>query len=185
MKILLLLFLSLAGAVQAQSDFHAYLGTTKLVGGQREKLTVVTDNLQFDIRPPKGWSRVVDEPGRKIVFTSESGQSAVTVQFTTKSPGTLPEKEILQAQVLQAHPGGGIYNFAICPTSSQPGVYFDLALVPALHVVQRIRHAFVAQPGGEVEFVLSASADEFEKNCSVIMSMLRGFQAVPLKPKEP
>jgi hypothetical protein len=184
MKLLLLFLLSLAAGARAQSDFHAYAGTEVLIeGGRLEKLTVVSSNLQFNVRPPKDWARLVDEAGRKITFTSPSGKSAVMVQFTTNSPGTLPEKGILQAQVLQEHPGAGVYNSAVCPTSYQPGLYFDLALVPAPHIVQRIRHAYVAEPAGQVEFVLSASDDEFQKNIFLIMSMLRSFRVDPVKPK--
>ncbi len=186
MKLLLLLFLSLAAAARAQSDFHAYPGTEDLIeGGRVEKLTVVSSNLQFNVRLPKGWYRQVDEASRKIIFTSQSGRSAVTVQFTTNSPGTLPAEDILRAKALQAHPGAGILQYSVCPTSQRPGVFFDLVRVPAPQVVQKIRHAFVAQPAGQVEFVLSASDDEFEKNRLVFMAMLRAFRAEPLKPKQP
>ena len=170
----------------AQSDFHAYPGTEDLIeGGRVEKLTVVSSNLQFNVRLPKGWYRQVDEASRKIIFTSQSGRSAVTVQFTTNSPGTLPAEDILRAKALQAHPGAGILQYSVCPTSQRPGVFFDLVRVPAPQVVQKIRHAFVAQPAGQVEFVLSASDDEFEKNRLVFMAMLRAFRAEPLKPKQP
>jgi hypothetical protein len=186
MKPLLLLFLSLAAAARAQSGFHAYPGTEDLIeGGRVDKLTVVCSNLQFNVRPPKGWYRQVDEASRKIIFTSQSGRSAVTVQFTANSPGTLPAEDILRAQVLQAHPGAGILQYSVCPTSYRPGVFFDLARVPAPRVVQKIRHAFVPQPAGQVEFVLSASDDEFEKNRLVIMAMLRAFRMEPPKPKQP
>ena len=91
MKLLVVFLFFLAGAARGQSDFHAYLGTEDLIeGGRVEKLTVTTSNLQFNVRPPKGWYRQVDEPGRKIIFTSLSGQSAITVQFTTNFPGPLP-----------------------------------------------------------------------------------------------
>jgi hypothetical protein len=187
MRLLLLLFLSLAVDARAQSDFHAYLGTENLIeGSQVEKLTVVSGNLQFNILPPgRSWSRQVDEAGRKIIFTSQSGRSAVTVQFTTNSPGTLPEEDILRAQVLRSHPGAGILQRSVCPTSRQPGVFYDLVRVPAPQVMQKIRHAFVSQPAGEVEFVLAASDDEFDKNKLAIMAMLRAFRADPLKPKQP
>ena len=186
MKLLLLIFFSLAAAARAQSDFHAYFGTEDLLeGGRVEKLTVVSSNLQFNIRPPKGWYRQVDESGRKIIFTDQSGKSAMTVQFTTNSPGTLPPRDILRAQALQAQPGAGIVQCAVCPTSQRPGLFFDLVRMPAPQLVQKVRHAFVAQPGGQVEFVLSASNDEFEKNKLVLMAVLRDFRAEPLKPKKP
>jgi hypothetical protein len=184
MKLSLLLFLSLAAAAGAQSDFHAYPGTENLIeGGQVEKLTVVSGNLQFNVRPPSGWYRQIDEANAKIVFTSKSGKSAVIVQFTTNSPGTLPEKDALKAQALQAHPGAAVVQCAVCPTSYRPGMFVDLARLTPPHFVQRIRHAFVADPAGEVEFVLSASDDEFDKNRLVVMSMLRAFRVDPLKPK--
>lgn len=186
MKLLLLLSLSLAAAAQAQSDFHAYSGTEDLIeGGRVDKLTVVCSNLQFNVRPPKGWFRQVDEASRKIIFTSPSGRSAVTIQFTTNSPGTLPAEDVLRAQALQAHPGAGILQSSVCPTGYRPGVFFDLTRVPAPQVVQKIRHAFVAQPLGQVEFVLSSSDDEFRKNSSIVMAMLGAFRVQPLKPKQP
>jgi hypothetical protein len=186
MKLLLLLFLSLAAAARAQSDFHAYPGTENLIeGGPVDKLTVVSGNLQFNVRPPRGWYRRVDEASRKIIFTAQSGRSAVTVQFTANSPGTLPAEDVLRAQALRAHPGAGILQYSVCPTGYRPGVFIDLVRVPAPQVVQKIRHAFVAQPAGQVEFVLSASEDEFRQNCSVIMAMLGAFRVEPLKPKQP
>jgi hypothetical protein len=186
MKPLLLLFLSLATAALAQNDFHAFPGTEDMKeGGRVEKLSVVTSNLQFNIFPPRNWNRQVDEANRKILFTSQSGKSAITIQFTTTSPGTLPEQDVLQAQALQAHPGANFVYSSVCPTSIRPGVYFDLVLVPAPGAVEKIRHAFVAQPAGLTEFVLSASSDEFEKNRLVIMAMLRAFRADPVKSKQP
>lgn len=186
MKLFFLLFLSLAASARAQGDFHVYSGTEDLIeGGRMDKLTVVSGDWQFNVRPPKGWYRQVDENGRKIIFTDQSGKSAVTVQFTTNSPGTLPEKDVLQAQALQAHPGAGIVQYSVCPTSYRPGVFFDLVRVPAPQVVQKIRHAFVPQPDGEVEFVLAASDDEFEHDRLVFMAVLRAFRVDPLRPKQP
>jgi hypothetical protein len=156
-----------------------------LEGGRVEKMTVVSGNLQFNIRPPRGWSRQVNEPGQKIIFTSPSGRSAVTVRFTASSPGALPDEDTLRASVLQAHPGASILQSSVCPTSSQPGLFFDLVSMPAPRVVQKIRHAFVAQPAGQVEFVLSSSDDEFAKNKLIFMGMLRAFRVDPLKLKQP
>jgi hypothetical protein len=182
MKLLILLVFSLAAAARAQSDFHAYPGSENLIeGGRLDKLTVVSSNLQFNVRPPRGWTRVVDEPGRKILFTSPSGKSAVTVQFTTNSPGKLPDEESLRARVGQEHPGTGILQYSVCPTSYGPGVFFDLVSAPRPHIVQKIRHAFVAEPAGEVEFILSASDDEFEKGTLIFMEILRSFRVAPLK----
>ncbi|MGP8198695.1 MAG: hypothetical protein ACLQU4_04240 [Limisphaerales bacterium] len=183
---LLLLLLSLATAAQAQSDFHVYPGTEQMIeGGQVQKLTVVYSNFQFNVRPPGNWSRVVDEAGRKIVFTSLSGRSAVTVQFTTNSPDSLPPQDALREQVLQAHPGTSIVQSSVCPTSYRPGRFFDLMRVPAPGLVQRIRHAFVPQPLGEVEFVLAASDDEFKQGTSLLMGMAGAFRVQPIKPKQP
>src|SRR5271167_4401688 len=97
LKLLLLLGLSLAAAARAQSGFRVYTGTEDLIeGGTVEKLTVVTRNRQFNIRPPKNWSRQVDEAARKIIFIDSSGRTAVTVQFTSNSPGSLPAKDVLR-----------------------------------------------------------------------------------------
>jgi hypothetical protein len=186
MKLFLILFLSLAAAARAQSDFHAYPGSEHLIeGGTVEKLTVVSSHLLFNIRPPRNWYRQVDEAGRKIIFTAPSGKSAVTVQFTAHSPGILPADDVLRAQALQAHPGAGIVQRAVCPTGYRPGVFFYLVRVPAPQVVQKLRHAYVPQPAGEVEFVLTASEDEFQADRQVFMAMLRAFRVDPLKPNQP
>lgn len=186
MKLFLLLFLSLAATAQARGDFRAYPGTENLIeGGRVEKLTVVSSDLQFNVRPPKGWGRQMDMPGRKILFTSPSGRSAITVQFTANSPGTLPPQDTLRQRVLQAHPGAGILQCAVCATGYRPGLLFDLVRMPAPKLVQKMRHAFVPQPAGQVEFVLSASDDEFAKNKLAFMAVLRGFRVEPLNPKKP
>jgi hypothetical protein len=56
--------------------------------------------------------------------------------------------------------------------------------VPAPHVIQRMRHAFVTTPAGDVEFVLTASEDEFDKNRQVLMGVLRAFRVESVKPKD-
>jgi hypothetical protein len=186
MKLLLLLVISLAAAVavEAQTDFHAYTGTEQMLeGGTIEKLTINTGNYLFAIRPPHNWPRVVDEPAHRITFASPSGRSAITVHFTADSPDALPDDDTLRYEVTQAHPGAGIIQMSVCPTSYQPGKFFDLVLVPAPGVVLKIRHAYIPQPVGEVEFVLSGSDDEFESNKVILMAMVRAFRADPAKPK--
>jgi hypothetical protein len=186
LKLLLLFCFSVAVAAPGQSDFHVYAGTENLIeDGPVAKLTVVSGNLQFNLRPPKDWSSRADEAGHKIVFTDESGRSALTVQFTTNSPGTLPSKDVLQAQAQRAHPGFNIVASGVCPTSYQPGLYFDLVRVAGPGLVQRTRHAFVTQPAGQVEFVLVGTDDEFGLGKPAITGMLSAFRAAPLKPKQP
>jgi hypothetical protein len=183
MKKLSLLFLTLAMAAQAQNSFRAYSSTEKLLeGGQVEKMNVAMGDLRFTFRPPKKWGSVVDGADRKIVFTSPSGKSAVTVQFTANSPGALPEQDVLRAQVLQAHPGAEIMRSAVCPTSYKPGMFYDLVLVTDGGAMLKVRHAFVPQPGGGAEFILSASDDEFEKDKYILMAMLRAFRVETAKP---
>jgi hypothetical protein len=186
MKSLLILFLSLPLCALAQTDFYAYPGTENLVeGGWVDKLTVVSGNLQFNIRPPKGWRREVDEIGHKILFTAPSSRSAITVQFTPNAPAALPSRDTLRKQALLDHPGAGLLQSAVCPTGYRPGVLFDLVYMPAPRLIQKVRHAFVPLPSGRAEFVLSASDDEFQKNSIVIMGMLRAFRAAPIQPKHP
>ena len=181
---LLLLLLAPAMVARAQGDFHAYSATEDLIeGGQVEKMNIVLSNLLFTIRPPKNWGRVVDAAGRKIVFTSASGKSAVTVQFTAESPGTLPGDDVLRARVLQAHPAAEIMQKSVCPTSYKPGVLYDLIQMPAEGVILKVRHVFLPQPAGEVEVVLSASDDEFEKDKYIVMAMLRAFKVETVKPQ--
>lgn len=186
LKFSFLLCFALAAATRADSDFHANFGTEILAeGGHLDKITVITGSLQFNFRPPKRWAHALDEAGRKIVFTSPSGQSAVTVLFTSRSPGILPDKDMLQAQALQAHPGATILLSSVCPTSYQPGVLFDMQRVAGPGIMQRIRHAFVAQPAGQVEFDLTASDEEYEKAKLAFTSLLQSFRVTPIKPKQP
>lgn len=184
MKLFSILFLCLTAVAGAQGDFHVYADReTLLEGGVREMLTVFQSNLRYNIRSPKGWYRKADEPNRKILFTSPDGKSAVAVRFTDKSPGVLPEADVLKATALQEHPGARDFYSATFPTSYRPGRFFDLAAVPAPHIVQKIRHAFVPGPAGEVEFVLSSSDDDFQKNSHVLMNMLGAFKVGTLPAK--
>jgi hypothetical protein len=64
-------------------------------------------------------------------------------------------------------------------------LFFDLALARAPDVVQKIRHAFVPEPDGEVEFILSASEQEFSKNARLMMVLLSGFRVDAPDAKEP
>jgi hypothetical protein len=185
MKLSLFLSLSLAVSALARSDFHAYPGTEDLTeGGRVEKLTVVSGNLQFNVRPPRGWRRQVDELGQRITFTSPSGRSALVIQITPDSSPLLPQ-DTLRKQALQAHPGAGFVQSAVCATGYRPGLFFDLVRVPAPRLVQRIRHAFVPLPAGRAELVLSASDDEFQKDTLIFMGMLREFRVAPLKLDRP
>jgi hypothetical protein len=185
MKFALLFSLSLAVAAQAQAGIQVYPGTEDLIeGGRVEKLTVVSSPWQFDLRPPRGWYRQVDEGGQKIIFTAPSSKSAVIVQFTTNSPGALPPQDTLKAGALLAHPGAAIVQYAACPTGYHPGAMIDLVRVAAPKVVQRMRHAYVAVPYGEVEFILNASDDEFDNNRVIFMGMLRDFRVQQLKQKQ-
>ena len=187
MKLLFSLFFAAIAvtAARAEDGFHAYASSTNLIeGGRVDLLVIVTSNQQAYLRSPKGWYHQVDESREKITFQTTSGKSALTVQFTTNSPGALPPEKILKARVLAEHPGSGILQYSICPTSSGPGVFFDLISIPAPRVILKMRHAYVALPGGEAEFVLSANEDEFDKGRIVLMGMLNSFRAAPAKLKE-
>jgi hypothetical protein len=184
MKYFLPLLLSLALGAQAQTDFNAYSGTEEsLEGGWVPKLTIVTRDFQFNISPPRGWACQQDAPSRKLVFTSASGRSAITIQFTARSPRTLPDNDVLREEVLRAHPGSGILQTAMCPTSYQAGVFFDLVLMPSPGNILKVRHAYVPGPAGEVEFILSANADEFDQNRVFLMSMLRSYRVSSIRPR--
>ena len=187
MKLLIFLFLAMMALSRARADdsFHAYASSTNLIeGGRVDLLVIVTSNQQATFRTPKGWYHQIDESRQKITFQSASGKSALTVQFTTNSPGALPPENLLRARVLAEHPGAGILQYSICPTSSGPGVFFDLVSLPAPRVILKMRHAFVALPGGQAEFILSANDDEFNKGRAVFMSMLNSFHVRPVKLKQ-
>jgi hypothetical protein len=64
-------------------------------------------------------------------------------------------------------------------------VFFDLVMQPAPGASMKARHAFVAEPAGLAEFVLSANSDEFDKSLIVFMATARSFRLEPIKPKEP
>jgi hypothetical protein len=187
MKLLFSLCVATAGMLTTTMDaagFHAYAGSTNLIeGGKVETLVLIKGKEQFTLRPPKGWYRQVMESQQRITFQDKSGKSALIVQFTTNSPGTLPDKQVLQSRVLAEHPHSGILQYNFCPTSSGPGVFFDLVCMPVPESVLKIRHAFVALPEGEAEFTLSASDDEFEKGRIVVMGMLSTFRTSQFKPQ--
>ncbi len=176
-----MLFGSLVAA-QAQSDFRAYSSSeVMLEGGRVDKLIAVTGNFQFSFQPPRGWYRQVEDSNRKITFSSASRKSALTVQFTTNSPGTLPETDTLRAQVLREHPGASVIQSTVCPGGDHPGLLFDLVSLPAPRVVEKYRHAFMPEPIGTVEICLSASDDEFDKDKYIFMAAARGLRAQRLK----
>jgi hypothetical protein len=173
---LLVTLLFLAVTARGQ-DFHAYSSTETLVeGGRVDKLVITSGDFKFNVHPPRNWYRQVDAATRKVIFTSPSGKSALTLLVTTNSPGELSDKETLRAEALRAHPGAGVIQTSVCPTTYHPGVLFDLVHLSAPGVVQKIRHAYIPQPSGRVELVLSASADEFEQNKMVFMSVARAFR---------
>jgi hypothetical protein len=177
MKYFLPLFLALALSARAQSDFHAYAGVQdSLEGGRTQKLTVVTSDLQFNIAPPRGWACQTDAAQHKLVFTSASGRSALTVRFTGNWPGALPDNDVLREQVLRDHPGAGVLQCSVCPTSYQPAVFFDLVLMPSPGNILKVRHAYVPDPAGGVEFILSANDDEYNQYRPMLMGMLRNFR---------
>lgn len=177
LKWILLLFLALPIAARAEGDFRVYSGTEVMIeGGKVDKMSVVMNNYQFNIRPPKGWYREVEESSRKIIFKSPSGKSALTVFFTTNSPDQLPDESELRTRVLHDHAGAGVAQYSVCPTAYRPGVLFDLVHIPAPGVVQKIRHAFLPEPAGTTEIVLTASEDEFEKYKQVFMATARAFR---------
>lgn len=183
MKYLATLILSLAVAAQAQSDFRAYAGMEEsLEGGRTQKLTVISSDLQFNIVPPRSWACQTIAAERKLVFTSPSGRSAITVQFTGNSPGELPDNDVLREQALRAHPGAGVLQTSVCPTGYRPAVFFDLVMMPTPGKILKLRHAFISEPAGVAEIVLSANDDEFDQYRPVIMGMLRNFRATRLKP---
>jgi len=184
MKLLLLIFLTGVTAAQASDSFHAYVSSTNLIeGGQVETMILVTPRLQTTLRPPRNWSHQVDELQQRVTFENRSGQSALIVQFTTNSPGALPDKELLKERVLGEHPGSGILQYSVCATSSGPGVFFDLVRMPAPHVMLLMRQAFIALPSGQAEVTLSASDDEFATGRTVMMGLLNSFRDVAVKPK--
>jgi hypothetical protein len=91
----------------------------------------------------------------------------------------------LRAQVQQAHPGAKVELSSVCPSGYKPGMFFDLTLAKEPQLVQKIRHAYLPQPAGEVEFVLSCSADEFQPNLTLIMGMMGAFRVEPVTRPRP
>lgn len=175
-----LIFCCLAAAAHAQVDFHAYLTSDQMLeGGRAETLSVVTSNLLFSLHPPRNWYREVDDLQRKIVFTAASGKSAITVLFTGDSPGSLPDQETLKFQALQAQPGAGFVLFGSIQTTSQPAEFVDMVRMLSPGVIQRFRHAYVADPAGRVEFILAATDDEFPQRKETLSMMLRSLAVKP------
>jgi hypothetical protein len=177
LKWLVLFLFAAVSTVRAQGDFRVVTGTEVLLeGGKVEKMSVVISNYQFNVRPPRGWYRKVEEASREIVFTSPSGKSALTIRFTAFSPDALPEESVLRTRVLQDHAGAGIVQNTVCPTAYRPGMLFDLVRVPAPQVMQKIRHAYLPHPAGTTEMILVSSEDEYDKTKVIFMATARAFR---------
>lgn len=183
--VILLTLLSFAACGQDTNAFHAYAGTDNLIEGGRVQIVIADwGDQRCTIRCPIGFSSHVDDTGRMIKFDANGGAAAINISFTTNSPGELPPPEILKSIALARHPGATYIQSFNFPTSSRPGLYFDLAQAPAANESLRTRHGFIPTRKGIVEFAFSASNPDFEHLRVGCMQSLGTFAIEPIKPKE-
>jgi len=182
------IFLTLASlAVRGQDTnaFHAHAGSINLIEGGRVQVVVADwGDQRCTVRCPVGFSSHVDDSRRMIKFDAKNGAVAINITLTANSPGALPPPEDLKSLALARHPGAWLLQSYPFPTSYKPGLYFDLAQIPAANVSLRTRHGFLPTPKGLVEFVFSANDADFESLRVACMQAMGTFTVETIKPKE-
>jgi hypothetical protein len=182
---ILLTLVSLTAFGQDTNGFHAYASTVDLIEGGRVSVVVADWGTQrYSIRCPVGFASHVDNVQRMIKFDTKNGAVAINISLSTNSPGDLPAPDALKSLALARHPGAWFLQSFSFPTSYKPGLYFDLAQIPAANTSLRTRHGFVPTPKGMAEFVFSANDADFESLRVSCMQALGTFTVETIKPKE-
>ncbi len=144
-------------------------------GGRVNFLTISSDEDRFSVRQPPGYTFRIDAPNKSLLFRSEDEKTAISLQFTTNSPGQLPAPEILRTKVIEQTPGGGILQSSICSTGYKPGYFFDLVRISRGDLSVRFRHVYIACPKGTVECVFATDNEDFENRRFILSNFLNSF----------
>lgn len=164
----------------AQSDFRATATTVAMAeGGTDNVLLVETDNERFSISIPRGYVSQANAGMRSITFTANTGDSVITMRFTTNYAGSLPKEETLRDTVAGNHGTASLVGTASSRTDLGALETFDLFQPAANGLIVRLRDAFVAYPEGSVEFMFSCNNTDFDKQKLGFSRLVYSFRMLP------
>jgi hypothetical protein len=173
-----------AASAVAQPDFKAYPSTeTSTEGGVVSILVIQTENERFQVRIPKGYGAQVHQNDQSVVFTSQSGKSAITMKMSANYPGTLPKMEILRDEVARKYSTASLVQSSTCYTACGQGLLFDLFQPAAGNLTMRIRDAFVSFAEGSFEFTLTCDSRDYDENRLSFAWLLNSFRLQPQSAK--
>ena len=149
-------------------------------------LVLCTASQAFSFLPPTGWEIGVDEGENKIKWQSPDFRRALSIRIIPSLTGRKPLLKIegLRQAVLQRFPGAVVTDEFICYTSGESGAAFDLRYAVRETFNLSTRVAFVAFPGGEVEFNLTTPTEDFAQNVLTFGNFLNSFKIEPLPHKD-
>lgn len=177
---LILLALGLVSCAFGQATFKVYPSSVaSREGGWQSVLLIEAGSRRFSVGAPKLYGSQVHPETRTIAFTSASGASLMTIQFTTNYPGTLPPADMLAAQVAAKHPMASLVKSSICYTDFGQGQYFELFQPADGGLMLKLREAYVSYPEGSVEFTLSCNGADYDKQKLSFTRLLNSFRSLP------
>jgi hypothetical protein len=176
-----------AATALGQPAFNVIPGTEPTAeGGNVSILLVQTGQQRFSLRLPKNYGVQVRQADQRIVFTSATGSSVITVQWSTNYPGSLPKTEILRDTVAARHPAASLVQTSPCYSQYASGLMFDLFQPTAGNLTLRMRDAYVSTPAGSFEFTLSCDLADYDKARLSFAWLLNSFRsAAEAAKKEP
>jgi hypothetical protein len=169
-----------AASAHGQSEFKVYPSTENEVeGGTVSILVIQTETQRFQVRVPKGYGSQVRQNDQSIVFSSQAGNSIITMKMSTNYAGSLPKMEELRDQVARKYSTASLVQTSPCHTSGGTGLLFDLFQPAAGDLTMRIRDGYVSFPEGSFEFTLSCDARDYDKNRLSFAWLLNSFRLQP------
>lgn len=169
-----------AASAFGEPDFRAYPSTeTMIEGGTANILIIQADTNQFQVRVPKGFGAQVRQSDQSITFTSQTGNSIITMRLSTNYAGGLPKMEDLRDQVATKYSTASLVQTSPCRTSCGTGLLFDLFQPAAGNLTMRIRDGYLSIPGGSFEFTLSCDSRDYDKNRLSFAWLLNSFCSRP------
>ena len=185
MKFLCLMFAFLPLAAAGQANFHAFDSYEDLIeGGKAHTLVMDAGHEHLLTRVPRGYSVIVENETRSVVFKDNAGSNSIAICVTTNSPGAMPDDDTLRARALAANPGGSVLQTSGCATGYKQARFVDtVRSLDPRHSI-RTRHAFVACPEGMVEFILTSKDEAFEKGRMIFNLFLSSFRVEMIREQE-
>lgn len=139
---------------------------------------VVTSPLgAFTFPAPKGWRLELDAPARQIFLHSPDDTIHLEATFAAANPALAPDASTnaLREQVTARFPKGEILEEFHAYTATLAGHGFDIMWQPFPGVTSVARCAFLACPGGALEFRLTTSPDKFSAHQALFGAWLTSF----------